>query len=75
MTKKSNFPIFQTNISIKAMAHKKLQDHKRKLIPISDPEAHLKIYANYRINEKDKVSKLILLSQKVMSFNHIYIPL
>lgn len=57
------------------MAHKKLQDHKRKLIPISDPEAHLKIYASYRINEKDKVSKLILLSHKVMSFNHIYIPL
>ncbi len=47
-------------------ARKKLQDPKRKLIPISNPEAYLKIYANYRVNENGKVSRLITLSQKLI---------
>ncbi|TGY16543.1 hypothetical protein E5351_02980 [Lactobacillus intestinalis] len=66
MTKKSNFPIFHTSLSKKMKARKKLQDPKRKLIPISNPEAYLKIYANYRVNENGKVSRLITLSQKLI---------
>lgn len=63
---KSNFPIFKTNLTIKLNAYKKLQDHKRKLIPIINPEAKLHIYANYRINDKAKLADLINLSKKFM---------
>lgn len=62
----SNFPIFKTNLTVKLDAYKKLQDHKRKLIPIINPEARVHIYANYRINNKDKLSNLIILSKKLM---------
>ncbi|WP_308556464.1 LysR family transcriptional regulator [uncultured Lactobacillus sp.] len=63
---KSNFPIFKTNLTIKLDAYKKLQDHKRKLIPISNPEAKLHIYTNYRIKDKEKLSNLLALSKKLM---------
>lgn len=63
---KSNFPIFKTSLTLKLDAYKKLQDHKRKLIPIVNPEAKLQIYANYRKQDKDKLSKLISLSKKIM---------
>ena len=62
----SNFPIFKTNLTNKLDAYKKLQDHKPKLIPIINPEAKVHIYANYRINNKDKLSNLIILSKKLM---------
>lgn len=56
----------RTNLTNKLDAYKKLQDHKPKLIPIINPEAKVHIYANYRINNKDKLSNLIILSKKLM---------
>ncbi|AAV42883.1 hypothetical protein HMPREF0492_1416 [Lactobacillus acidophilus ATCC 4796] len=66
MITNSNFPIFKTNLTNKLDAYKKLQDHKRKLIPIINPESKVHIYANYRISNKDKLSNLIILSKKLM---------
>lgn len=62
----SNFPIFKTNISIfldrKKNGH---ADQKRKLIPVSNPQAHLAIYAAYLKSDRQAVDSLIKQAAKL----------
>ncbi|MDE7050235.1 MAG: LysR family transcriptional regulator [Lactobacillus sp.] len=66
LVKKSNFPIFRTNLSLKLEQTKKLQDHKRKLISINDPEAQQTIYAIFRVEDSYKLSRFLSTAKEVL---------
>lgn len=66
LVKKSNFPIFRTNLSLKLEQTKKLQDHKRKLIPINDPEAKQTIYAVFRVEDSYKLNTFLSIAKEVL---------
>lgn len=67
LIKKSNFPIFRTNLSLKLEQTKKLQDHKRKLIPINDPEAQQTIYVAFRMEDSDKLNTFLSIAKEVLN--------
>ena len=66
LVKKSNFPIFRTNLSLKLEQTKKLQDRKRKLISINDPEAQQTIYAVFRVEDNNKLSRFLSTAKEVL---------
>lgn len=67
LVKKSNFPIFRTNLSIKLKQTKKLQDNKRKLIPIIDPEAYQTIYAVFRKQDSEKIKSFLITAKEILN--------
>ena len=66
LIKKSNFPIFRTNLSLKLEQTKQHQDHKRKSIPITDPEAQQTIYVAFRMEDSDKLNTFISIAKEVL---------
>lgn len=65
LTRYSNFPIFKTNITTFIDKMRETKDQKRKLIPISDPQAHLAIYAAYLKGDRQSNNSLIKQTAKL----------
>lgn len=62
----SNFPIFKTNITDYLDQQSGNTDHKRKLIPISDPHATLELYATYLKSNRRPVTPLVTRLTKTL---------
>lgn len=64
ITQHSNFPIFKTNITAYL---DKMQDEKRKLIPLIDKTAQIPIYAVYLKENEALVKDKIIKMQKILT--------
>lgn len=66
----SNFPIFKTNITNYLDHATGASDHKRKLIPINDPQASLDLYAAYLKSNCRRITPLATAAAKRLALTN-----
>ncbi|TSO26398.1 LysR family transcriptional regulator [Lactobacillus sp. LL6] len=67
----SNFPLFATNLSLNSPCF--FKNTKRKIIPITNPEASLNIYATYLKSDKTQVAPIIhQISENAKKADELY---